>query len=199
MTNRAIWSIWSVFASAFEAQAREVSLEYRRFSLPSFLSFIVSNADSSEVIASPLSLSDVQRAQDNEEISDDTPLADLVDSSQDPPAHSDEINNCRPQENQNRSDGSEGTGYSQESPRAQSDISADSLAEFIVVDSDFDETPLGDLLEPPNTSSELIETDSNNDAQISMHVNSFLVNGGGGPPRTSSDCTDEVIPRPLPD
>ena len=127
MTNRAIWSFWSVFACAFEAQAREVSLEYRRFSLPSLLKFITDDAERSE---EPQRGPPSDSARGRNETSDDMLLEDLVDNSQHPSEFVDLHLDTKPPS----SVGSELLIECNES-----NGSADSLAEFIVCDAISDE------------------------------------------------------------
>ncbi len=41
--------LWSVFADAFNAEARELSLQHRKFSLPQFIEFIINNENQTDL------------------------------------------------------------------------------------------------------------------------------------------------------
>ena len=41
LCNRQIWRLWSVFVDAVSAEAREVPVCYRKFSIPQFISFLI--------------------------------------------------------------------------------------------------------------------------------------------------------------
>ena len=43
LSIRQVWRLWSVFAEAYSAEAGEVALSHRKFSLPQFLSFLIDN------------------------------------------------------------------------------------------------------------------------------------------------------------
>ena len=40
---RQVWRLWSVFAEAYSAEAREIAVPHRSFSLPRFLSVLIDN------------------------------------------------------------------------------------------------------------------------------------------------------------
>ena len=40
LSSRQVWRLWSVFAEAYSAEAREHAICFRRFSLPEFISFL---------------------------------------------------------------------------------------------------------------------------------------------------------------
>ena len=43
LCNRQVWRLWSVFAEAYSAEARELAISPRKFSLPQFISFLIDN------------------------------------------------------------------------------------------------------------------------------------------------------------
>ena len=45
LCNRQVWRLWSVFAEAYSAEARELAISTRKFSLPQFLSCLIDDDD----------------------------------------------------------------------------------------------------------------------------------------------------------